>query len=62
MKSMHAATQYAGRMAERWSARLSKLFDHTFDDRQNIVLHAGPPHSYQTNVSGGVPGGGVGGT
>ena len=34
------AVVQAGRMAERWYARLSQTLDHTFTERQPIVLYA----------------------
>src|SRR5688500_20267810 len=33
------AARMAARLAERWYARLSTLFDHTFDRRQPLVLY-----------------------
>ena len=43
------------RMAERWYARLSKIFDHELSTRQVLILYAAHPHFQQTNVlSGGV--------
>src|SRR5262245_41298361 len=47
------AAQEAGRMAERWYARLSRVLDHEFKHRQPIVLYASGPQFRQTNV---VPG------
>src|SRR5262245_35654873 len=43
----------AGRLAERWYARLSAVLDHRFHDRQPIVLYASAAHFRQTNI---VPG------
>ena len=56
-----AAAQHGARMAERWYARFSALFDHTFTDRQALVLYASHPHFAQTNLTARAPGEGVGG-
>jgi len=45
-----AAVRLAGRMAERWYARLSRLFDHQLASRQPIILYASHPHFEQTNA------------
>ena len=37
-----AAATELGRMAERWYARLSRLFNHQLAGRQPIILYAGP--------------------
>src|SRR5262249_2308695 len=55
------AVRHAARMAERWYARFSRLFDHTFTARQPLVLYASHPHFSQTNVTPSSPGEGVGG-
>ena len=55
------ATRHAARMAERWYARFSKLFDHTFAQRQPLVLYASHPHFSQTNVTSTTPSEGTGG-
>jgi Tol biopolymer transport system component len=55
-----AAVQ-AGRLAERWYARLSLVLDHTFTERQPIVLYASHAQFAQTNVIHGFLGDGVGG-
>ena len=55
------ATRHAARMAERWYARFSKLFDHTFVVRQPLVLYASHPHFAQTNVTPSTPSEGTGG-
>src|ERR1044071_3133205 len=49
-----AATRQAARMAERWYARYSTLFAHTFTRRQPLILYASHPHFAQTNVTPGV--------
>ena len=43
----------AARLSERWYARLSRVLDHTFRERQPIVLYASKVHFRQTNI---VPG------
>jgi Tol biopolymer transport system component len=50
-----------GRMAERWYARLSLVFDHEMRTRQPLVLYASHPDFEQTNVVGGQIGEGTGG-
>ena len=55
------ATRHAARMAERWYSRFSKLFDHTFAQRQPLVLYASHPHFSQTNVTPTTPSEGTGG-
>jgi Tol biopolymer transport system component len=49
-----------GRMAERWYARLSRVLNHEFEQRQPIILYASPGDFQQTNVIGPV-GEGTGG-
>ena len=55
-----AAVQ-AGRMAERWYARLSRLLNHELRGRQPVMYYASHPHFKQTTQLGGSPGEGVGG-
>jgi hypothetical protein len=50
-----------GRMAERWYARLSSIFEHEIKTRQPLVLYASHPDFEQTNVVGGMIGEGTGG-
>ena len=50
-----------GRMAERWYARLSTVFEHQIATRQPLVLYASHPDFEQTNVVGGMIGEGTGG-
>ncbi len=50
-----------GRMAERWYARLSSIFEHEMKTRQPLVLYASHPDFEQTNVVGGMIGEGTGG-
>ncbi|HEX7706832.1 MAG TPA: BamA/TamA family outer membrane protein [Thermoanaerobaculia bacterium] len=49
-----------GRMAERWYARLSRVFNHTFP-RKPIVLYANPADFHQTTTTFGTIGEGTGG-
>jgi Tol biopolymer transport system component len=57
----HDATVEAGRLAERWYARLSKALDFEFTERQPIVLYASHWQFVQTNVIPGFLGEGIGG-
>ncbi|MQA91330.1 MAG: BamA/TamA family outer membrane protein [Gemmatimonas sp.] len=50
-----------GRMSERWYARLSRILDHTFEDRQPVIMYATHPHFQQTNILGGGISEGTGG-
>jgi hypothetical protein len=45
-----AAAVIAGRLAERWHARLAKVFDHALRGRQPIVLYGSHRRFEQTNV------------
>ncbi len=56
-----AAADYAGRMAERWYARLSSILDHELSGRQPLILYASAPEFQQTNAVGGSIGEGTGG-
>src|SRR6185503_16605298 len=55
------ADEQAGRLAERWYARLSRILGHQFKQRQPIILYASQPQFQQTNTLGGAPGEGTGG-
>ncbi len=55
------AAEQAGRMAERWYARLSRILGFKLPDRQPLILYASHPHFEQTNTVGGQPGEGTGG-
>ena len=55
------AARMAARLAERWYARLSTLFDHTFDRRQPLVLYGSQAEFAQTNVVRGLLPDSVGG-
>lgn len=48
--SAQEAAVEAGRMAERWYARLSRILDHEIRGRQPIVLYADHPGFEQTNA------------
>ena len=56
-----AAAREAGRLAERWYARLSKVLDHQLSGRQPLILYASHPDFQQTNVIEGTLGEGTGG-
>src|SRR5437667_8458568 len=56
-----AAAEQAGRLAERWYARLSKVLDHRLHGRQPLILYASHPDFEQTNAIGGELGEGTGG-
>ena len=55
------ATELASRMAERWRARLDRVFDHTLRGRQPLILYAAHPHFEQTNAIPGQIGESTGG-
>ena len=55
------ATRDAGRMAERWYARLSRVLEHEFEERQPLILYASHPHFQQTSALGGEISEGTGG-
>lgn len=50
-ESEEEAAEMAARMAERWYARLSRVLDHEFRNRQPIILYANHPHFEQTNAT-----------
>src|SRR5687768_12714661 len=56
-----AATRDAARMAERWYARLSRVLDHQFEERQPLVMYASHPHFQQTTTLSGAISDGTGG-
>jgi len=45
-----ATARLVGRMAERWHARLSGIFEHTLSDRQVVILYGQPSAFAHTNV------------
>src|SRR5213596_3510926 len=51
----------AARMAERWHARLERIFAHQLRGRQPLVLYASHPDFEQTNAISGELGEGTGG-
>lgn len=51
----------AGLMAERWYARLSRMFNHELKGRQPLVLYASSPEFQQTTVIPEILGEGTGG-
>ncbi|HET9372074.1 MAG TPA: BamA/TamA family outer membrane protein [Vicinamibacterales bacterium] len=55
------AATVAGRIAERWYTRLSRVFDHQLSSRQPLILYASHPDFAQTNVIEGFIGEGTGG-
>jgi Tol biopolymer transport system component len=57
----HDATVEAGRLAERWYARLSKALDFAFTERQPIVLYGSHSQFAQTNIIAGFLDEGIGG-
>jgi Tol biopolymer transport system component len=56
-----AAVTDLARMAERWYARLSKIFNYDLSSPQPIVVYAAAPDFRQTNVISGEIGEGTGG-
>lgn len=42
--------EHAARMAERWYARLSRLFEHELRGRQPLILYSSQPDFQQTNA------------
>ncbi len=59
-REREAAAQ-AGRLAERWYARLSKILHHELRGRQPLILYASHPDFEQTNAVPGMLGEGTGG-
>ncbi len=55
------AVEQAGRMAERWYARLARLFNHELSSRQTIILYADHPDFEQTTALSGSIDEGTGG-
>jgi hypothetical protein len=56
-----SAAEQAARVAERWYARESQLFDHELTGRQALILYASPAAFQQTNAISGDLGEGTGG-
>jgi hypothetical protein len=59
--SAREGIELAARMAERWHARLSRIFDHELRGRQPLILYASHPDFEQTNTIQGQLGEGTGG-
>jgi Tol biopolymer transport system component len=57
----HKAAVQAARMAERWYARLSRIFNHDLKGRQPLILYASSPDFQQTAAIPGIIGEGTGG-
>ena len=55
------AVSDAARMGERWYARLSRVFNHEFDEVKPIILYANHPDFQQTNTTSGELSEGTGG-
>ena len=55
------AAQQAARMAERWYARLSRIFNHKLRGRQPLILYTSSPDFQQTSAIPGILGEGTGG-
>jgi Tol biopolymer transport system component len=55
------AIRDAARMAERWYARLSRIFNHQFRERKPIILYADQGDFQQTNTISSMVGEGTGG-
>lgn len=58
---MREAALIAGRMAERWYNRLSRLLGHELGSRQPLIMYANHPHFEQTNALSGELGESTGG-
>jgi Tol biopolymer transport system component len=58
---MEESAYIAARMAERWYARLSRIFNHKLRGRQVLILYASSSHFQQTNTISGIIGEGTGG-
>jgi len=53
--------QHAARLAERWYARLSRIFNHDLRGRQILILYSSSPHFQQTTAISGMIGETTGG-
>ncbi len=58
---MEESAKLAARMAERWYARLSRIFNHKLKGRQPLILYASSSHFQQTTTISGLIGEGTGG-
>lgn len=55
------AIEYAAQIAERWYARLAKIFNHQLSSRQPLIMYASHPDFEQTNILEGDVNEGTGG-
>ncbi|MDX1673202.1 MAG: hypothetical protein R3314_00265 [Longimicrobiales bacterium] len=55
------AVRDAARMGERWYTRLSRVFNHEFEDVKPVIFYANHPDFQQTNTTAGELGQGTGG-
>jgi Tol biopolymer transport system component len=55
------AAMQAARLAERWYARLSRIFNHKLRNRQPLILYSSSSHFQQTTTTSGIIGEGTGG-
>jgi len=53
--------EYAARLAERWYARLSRFFDHEFEEKKPLIIYANHADFQQTVVTPSLIGEGTGG-
>ncbi len=58
---MAESANLSARMAERWYARLSRVFNHKLKGRQVLILYASSSHFQQTTTISGLIGEGTGG-
>jgi Tol biopolymer transport system component len=58
---MEESANMSARMAERWYARFSRIFNHKLKGRQVLILYASSSHFQQTNTISGIIGEGTGG-
>jgi Tol biopolymer transport system component len=58
---MEESANLSARMAERWYARLSRVFNHDLKGRQPLILYASSSHFQQTTTISGIIGEGTGG-
>lgn len=47
-----AASREAARYAERWYARISRVLDYEFENRQPLIMFASAPHFQQNAITG----------
>jgi Tol biopolymer transport system component len=56
-----SAVQDAARMGERWYTRLTRVFNHSFDETKPVIFYANHPDFQQTNTTSGQLSEGTGG-